>query len=155
MELKGYDLPKNVRTTFNECLKRNIKGILCLDFALGYHGLSTFSYMEFPCYFMALPNTTEKYISSNISYQLVSKLDMRNIIKIKDGIFVTNPERTLCDMIKYDRHEYHLLEALDAVYQDDVDSVDKSLLESLVDEYNIRERFEELKEESKHIWEEG
>lgn len=153
--LEGYKtLEEHLKgiITFQDCLDNNIEGILCLDFALGYHGLSTFNHYDFPIYFTS---NTEVNKESNISYQVVEEVDFSHCTELKRGIYVTNPERTICDMIKYDMHEFHLLEAIDRVYNwEGKCGVDKYLLSKLVDEYGIRERFEVLKEESNYIYDE-
>jgi len=92
------------------------------------------------------------FISSAISYFFVETVDYSETIFIDNGVYVTSPERTICDMILYDRHEYHLLEAIDDVYNTNQQVVNIEKLESMVDAYGIRERFDELKAESEDIW---
>jgi len=109
-------------------------------------------YNDFPCYYVESKTMAGNFISSAISYFFVETVDYSETIFIDNGVYVTSPERTICDMILYDRHEYHLLEAIDDVYNTNQQVVNIEKLESMVDAYGIRERFDELKAESEDIW---
>lgn len=87
---------------------------------------------------------------------LISSIDMSYIKEIADGLYVTRPERTICDLIKYKRHEFFILEALDEIYNFETtpECVDLQLLDKLVDEYGIRAEFDKLRQDSETFFDE-
>ena len=60
-----------------------------------------------------------------------------SIVKLSDPLSVTDKEQTVCDMIRYNRHEFHLFETVLNAYEGDVDI---ARLEILAKNYNILDK---------------
>lgn len=136
------------KANLNSCIKLGIESPLSLEAALGYYGLSRFSWSEFPQFMQTWSRDYVKIMNAgyfvlftpfNISSELIESDKM--------PIRVTAPERTICDCIYYNVGEESVIEALDDLYNWESSVIDENKLEHLVDEYSIRDKFESLKKE--------
>lgn len=144
------------RFTLTDCIDLKMKGLLCLECALGYCGLSSFNFELNPMFFVQSSTDNNVFLDAVFGCFLVNSIDMSYTKEIADGLFVTRPERTICDLIKYNRHEFFILEALDEIYnyEKTPDYVDLQLLDKLVDEYGIRAEFDKLRQDSETFFDE-
>ncbi len=137
------------RLTIDNYGKLSKDNVLCLDCALGYWGLSTFNWRENLIVYAAVPQWANTMFHTFIDFWCVDKIDKTDCTIINDNFMVTNPERTICEMIKYDQHTFHLYEAIDYAYNwpgDDTVNVEK--LERMAKEQSIFSRLMEMKEEA-------
>lgn len=144
------------RFTLTDCIDLKIRGLLCFECALGYCGLSSFNFELNPMFFVQSSTDNNVFLDAVYGCFLVNFIDMSYTKEIADGLYVTRPERTICDLIKYNRHEFFILEALDEIYNYEKapDYVDLQLLDKLVDEYGIRDKFEQLRKDSETFFDE-
>lgn len=144
------------KLTITDCIQQGFKGVICFEAALGYFGITSFDAETNPMFFVEGKDNVGKFISSLFSFMIVDKVDMSYVKEIADGLYVTRPERTVCDLIKYDRHEFFILEALDEIYnfESAPDCIDLQLLDKLVDEYGIRAEFDKLRQDSETFFDE-
>lgn len=129
---------------------------LCLEAAAGYNGLSTYNWYEEPMVFYETDDEDD-YNEGLIKMYHCKKITHDNCVYDTElQLWITNKERTICDMIKYDRDLFHLLESIDDYYtyepRTDESSLDR--LHTLAKEYGVYERLQELREESKYIYDE-
>lgn len=142
--------------TITDCIQQGFKGVICFESALGYFGLTSFDAETNPIFFVKGTTDIGKFVPSLVSFMIVDKVDYSYTKEIAKGLFVTRPERTICDLIKYKRHEFFILEALDEIYnfESTPECVDLQLLDKLVDEYGIRAEFDKLRQDSETFFDE-
>lgn len=136
-----------VKRTLQDCIKDRMLGMLCMECALGYLNLCTFSYNASPMYYVEMEGMSG-CVTDYITFLFVSKIDWKGSKEISEGIYVPSKERAVCDMIKYDGIEFHILEAIDWIYLSNfaggVD-VDKDLLEYMAKEEGIYNKLVKFK----------
>lgn len=145
----GYGLAgKHIdRETYADLVKENRKSVLCLECASGYHGISTFSYYE---NLMLLEETKDKskvYKKENdgsIKHCWVDKIDYSHCINITGDIYVTDIPLTVCQMILFDCHEFHMYEAIDGLYTYHKDIVEET--ERMAKDFGILDKLLEYRE---------
>lgn len=105
---------------------KSLKGIICKETASGILELSTFPPFPVLIYneFIDLTTSHFRFIKTNRTFN--------NIIKLDDGLFVTNKEQTIIDMLEDGEHRI-LMESLDTYLS--TESMDK--LESLANEQGL------------------
>lgn len=132
--------------TFYNYRFRGYTNQLCLDAALGYWGLSSFDWVENLVIFKEAPNLVGDIWDDEFRTVFVKNLDETECTRINEYFTVTNPERTICDMITYEQHEFHLCEALDMVYNwHDKSIVNIEKLEQMAKQRGIYEELQRLK----------
>ncbi len=135
--LKAYDYP----------------GLLGVESATEYWGLSTFYGIKPIFLFQDNSQNNEGYESSiAINLLFVPNVNTTNVVYLSEHLSVTDPEQTVCDMVRYQRHEFHLFETLLNAYEGDVDI---ERLETLADQYGILERIRTLYQEALLVEGEG
>lgn len=99
----------------------NLKGIICREYASNILKLSTF-----PDSFVTIESdkVLKDYNLSFAEIVKVNNLDLSYTYEIKDGLYLTNEERTIVDMIKYDS-EGKLIEQSLETYLQKVTNFDK------------------------------
>lgn len=132
-------------------IESDYSGLLGVESATAYWGLSTFS----PDISILLLNddslSDEGYeCESSLCFLAVPKVNDTNVIKLSPHFCVTDREQTICDMIRYKRHEFHLYETILSAYDDN--EVDIERLESLAKNYNILDRLKSLYVEACEIY---
>ena len=83
---------------------------------------------------------------------LFRSVNTKNIVSLSRHLSVTDPEQTVCDMVRYNRHEFHLYETLLNAYEGDVDI---ERLEQLAKQYDILDKMKQLYEEALTVENEG
>lgn len=71
---------------------------------------------------------------------LRNKTGDEDIEQSSDGLFYTTPERTICDMINYDRREDLIIEALDDYLSEPERFKGKEYLLEIAEKYNVKEK---------------
>ena len=136
-----------------ECEPLGYWGILCTEAASGYWGLSSYDHETFPILFAYIKDIEVRLVQNSVSFLCIpDRLDYRHTKKISEHIYVTDKERTICDMIKYDCQEFHLLESVFYYYNFGEDA-DK--LEQLAKEYGIYDRLLELRAKAEEVYSSG
>lgn len=107
-----------------------ISGILCLQSASWYNGLSVFPSVPLMVY-----SECDIKIETQFLYIYpVEKFDYRYTIKIRDSLYVTNPARTVIDLILQDGEEQFIFESL----EDYLNEYSVQELYEVADVYNAR-----------------
>lgn len=139
-----------------DCSKIGIRGVLGLEAAAGYWGMSTFDYLDFPIFLFEADKVID--LRDNISFVGIPR-DLSNSCNVDiseqfgEGLFVTNKLQTICDMIICDCDLFHLLETIDDFYTFESDS-SISELEKLAEQQGVLHRLKELYEMSLDSFEE-
>jgi hypothetical protein len=123
-----------------------LKGVLGIEWAAGYWGLATFSTTNpiFICEF-PLMNDDYYYVHGAVSDMYVKKYEPLGLVDLKDGLYVTDKEQTVCDMLRYDRHEFHLYEVMVSV---DEGLVDRDKLNHMLRYYGLEEKFNQVMQDA-------
>lgn len=114
---------------------KNEEILLCRETAAAFMGLS--NGWGIPCKFY----TTNKDIINSTYIQgiPVDKINMDNVWG-SDGIYCTNKERTICELIKFDCDIQAILESMSNYYYENDECFTDALL-SMVKQYDIEEQF--------------
>lgn len=144
---KNLSIGKRFDVDIYMLIKSNASGIIGVEAATAYWGLSTFPY-DIPIFLFnddTLDNEGHEERFSSI-YLFVPNVNMENTVRLSDTLCVTDREQTVCDMVRYNRHEFHLFETvMDALEDKRTDLVK---LEKLARQYGIWERINEIYEEA-------
>lgn len=142
----GYDL--------NSLIELNtVKGLVGVETATGYWGLSTFNTCRVILLFEDNELDNSGYFSdSSLCALYVPNINTENTVKLNDNLYITDKEQTVIDMIRYNRHEFHLYETIQSVF--DYGDIDMNKLIRLAEQYNIKDRLFELKELAEEAYEE-
>lgn len=112
------------------------KIILAFENAATYNGLSTYSGDPITCYSLEDVTPFESYLLC--MYKNETKDPFEDCIKLPNDLWATNEERTICEMIKYNRSEEWIFEAL---YNYDKDF---NYLRRFAEKYNVRDKLEKF-----------
>lgn len=128
----------------NKVVLDNIsEGILCCEYASSILGLSTF-----PKNLITYFKDIHKDVSTQYFYVYrQDPLDYRYTIKIRDGLYITNYERTICDLIS-NECEYKLIEQSIEVYGLEFESFDE--LFKVAEEYKVLDKLKTIIEEMEY-----
>lgn len=104
------------KASFSDLQKSSEHSVICLECASGYLGLTTFN-----CYdnIMLLLETDAKdrqfkrFDGNTLEYCTVDKIDYEHCTKINNNLYVTDIPLTICQMLQFRCHEFHLYEAID------------------------------------------
>lgn len=135
------------RMTIDDLIRIGKREVLCLECAASYHGLSTFSGYDT---LKLLVETSEKrYHYKRIfkgvpSFYGIDKIDYSHCKKISDTVYVTDVPLTICQMIQFDCHEFHMFEAIDDLYSYYPDWVVET--EALAKSFGILDKLLEYKD---------
>lgn len=120
-----------------------VQGVLCYETALSYHSLCTY-----PPHLINIKREGRVGIRTYLlSVFAEETLNLANTIEVNKGLYVTDVSRTICEMIKDDRDEHHLMEALYELqdsYPEDLDDMAK--------QYGVYEKLCALKEEAEEYF---
>lgn len=114
MEQSNRGMGRPVAFGIDYLKRTKTKSVICLEAASAYWGMCSYS-PDIPI--------------------LLMPSDSGNRVK------VTDRERTVCDMIRYNRHEFHLYETVMSAFEDG--EVDMEKLIKLARKYNIEEKLYE------------
>ena len=116
--------------------------ILCRESAAGFLGIS--NGWGIPCVFYTSDNDI---INSKYTQGIkVGELDYSNTLEI-EGITVTNEERTICELIRYECDVQEILESMSNHYFKNGEKFSDKLI-NMVREYEIEEEFEGFKQDA-------
>lgn len=124
----------SIQNIVNTVLK-NEKILLCRETAAAFMGLS--NGWGIPCMFY----TINKGIinSTYIQSIQVDEINMDNTWE-SNGVYCTNKERTICELIKFDCDIQAILESMSNYYYENDESFTDTLL-NMVKQYDIEEQF--------------
>lgn len=134
-------------------IRYDYPGIIGVEAATAYWGLSTFN-PGMPIFLMNDDNASPNglFVESSLSMFFVPNVNMNNLLKLSDNLRITDPEQTVCDMVRYNRHEFHLFETLINAYSG---MVEIRRLQRLAEQYNIQDKMQRLYKEALEVEEEG
>lgn len=132
--------------SINALIRYDWNGLLGVESATEYWGLSTFYGVSPIFLFNDNSQDMSGYQSSfGISILAVPHVNKKNVVQLSEHLFVTDKEQTVCDMVRYNRHEFHLFETLLEAYNG---LVDIERMESLAKKYGILRRMRSLHKEA-------
>lgn len=143
-----------VMTIYN-LIKSKQKAVLCLECASGYHGISTFSYEDNLMILVETDDIESMYKCfgrDNISFYGIDKIDYSHCIPISETVYVTDIPLTICQMIQFDCHEFHMFEAIDDLYTFHGDLVKET--EELAKSFGILDKLLKYRELAEQAYEE-
>jgi hypothetical protein len=86
--------------------------ILCLESASAYHDLTT--YCDTPLTLYNIKSDMYLKTAHIVQYPKPQNIDiLEDCAEVRKGFWVTGKERTICEMIKNDREEFFIYEALE------------------------------------------
>lgn len=124
-------------------IRADYPAILGLECATSYWGLSTFP-PNIPITMFPLPGADPEgeFQHGGISMFFIPYEDKLSLVNITEHLQVTDREQTICDMIRFHRHEFHLYETVLSAYDDP--DVDVKRLECMAEGYGILEELHRL-----------
>lgn len=147
MEHSDINMGKPLIHDIEYLIETNTEGIIGLEAATAYWGLSTFNPNIPILMIVDLCSKDNGYYCELGAIKMFFAPDINtdNIVKLSDTLSVTDKEQTVCDMIRYNRHEFHLFETVLNAYEGEVD-IDR--LERLAKNYNILDKLHEIYNEA-------
>lgn len=91
-------------------------------------------------------------IESSLPFFYTPNVNQENVVYLSKNLRVTDKEQTVCDMVRYNRHEFHLFETLLSAY-DGMVNIER--LENLAKQYGILDKMRRLYEEALETEDEG
>lgn len=153
MECSINKMGMAIKNDVYSLIRYDYNGIIGVEAATAYWGLSTFN-PAMPIFLVDDANASQDglFVESSLSMFFVPNVNMNNLVELSDHLRITDPEQTVCDMVRYNRHEFHLFETLISAYSG---MVDIKRLRRLAEQYNIGDEMQKLYEEALEVEEEG
>lgn len=153
MEYANSAVGETIKNDVYSLIQYDYPGIIGVEAAASYWGLSTFN-PAIPIFLVNDDNadSTGLFVESALSMLYVPNVNTDNLIQLSEHLRITDPEQTVCDMVRYGRHDFHLFETLLNAYDGDVDI---ERLERLAEYYNILDKMRELYKSALETEEEG
>lgn len=151
-----YSTSKMVQAISNdvyELIEWNYPGIIGIESATSYWGLSTYNPSN--CIIMINDNSAGDsgiLVESSLPFFYAPNINQENVVYLSKNLRVTDKEQTVCDMVRYNRHEFHLFETLINAYDG---MVDIERLETLARQYDILDKMRDLYNEALLTEDEG
>ena len=143
------------RMTIDNLTQIGKREVLCLECAASYHGLSTFSGYDSLKILVGINSKEYQYkriLKGNISFYGIDKIDYSHCIPISETVYVTDIPLTICQMIQFDCHEFHMFEAIDDLYTFHGDLVKET--EELAKSFGILDKLLKYRELAEQAYEE-
>lgn len=139
MEPRRTAMGEELDNTIPALISYDYPGLLGVESATQYWGLTSF-YSRPPI--LLFEDNSQDYNGYSwdyaINFLFVPNVNYENTIHLSEHLLVTDREQTVCDMIRYNRHTFHLYEAVLSAYEDG--RVDIKRLEWLAEEYRILDK---------------
>ena len=132
-----------VSYTIQDMIDADKRGLLGLECASAYWGMSTFRW-DMPIFLIKSDCEEPIDVPAQISFFFANDICFDNSVKLSDKLSIIDREQTVCDMIRYDRQEFHLYETILSAFEDDEVDIDK--LNRLAKKFGIYDRLYKLKE---------
>jgi hypothetical protein len=136
-------LDGSLNTSLNVLKDTSTEGIVGVESATAWWGLSSFD--PDITIFLFEDNTKNNsgyYFHGGLDFLFVPDVNFDNVVYLTDKLCVTDREQTICDMIRYNRHEFHLYETVISAFDDKEINMDKLL--NLAEHYGIKDKLFEL-----------
>lgn len=143
------------RMSIDNLMQIGKKEVLCLECAAYHHGLTSFSGYDALKILVETNNKEYMYkriIKDNISFYGIDKIDYSHCIPISETVYVTDIPLTICQMIQFDCHEFHMFEAIDDLYTFHSNLVNET--EELAKNFGILDKLLKYKELAEQAYEE-
>lgn len=155
MECSEIMLGSAIDNNVYDLIAWDYPGIIGIESATAYWGLSTYTTSR--CIILFNNDDLDAsgfFVNSSMPMFFAPDINEENVVYLSKSLRVTDREQTVCDMVRYERHEYHLFETLINAYDGDVDV---KRMERLAKQYNILDKMRELYHEALLIdeYEEG
>lgn len=143
-----------IDTRIINLVRMNQDSLVGLESATGYWGLSTYcSTMPHYLYKLDIENGYKEVDLPTAVYLFSSSVNLENVVYLSEKFRITDMEQTICDMIRFDRQEFHLFETVISAFEDS--RVNKERLNTLAEEYGIRDRLNKIYIEAIRYEDEG
>jgi len=122
-------------------------GLIGVETASGHWGLPTFSPDFTIVMFSDDTLSNDGYeVDCGINTLFVPNVNTENIVYLSEHLRITDPEQTVVDMVRYNRHEFHLYETLISAIDDEQVNVER--LNALAKQYGVYEKMYKQLEEA-------
>ena len=143
----GFLLNGQLNTGIYALRDGDYNALVGVETATGYWGLSTFD----PDHSIILFNDNDSdnsgyEVSLGLSTLFVPNVNTKNVVYLSEHLRVTDKEQTVVDMVRYNRHEFHLYETLISAIDDE--QVNISRLNELAKQYGVYEKMYEQLEDA-------
>lgn len=122
-------------------------GTIALESAASFYDLCTFS----NDYLIFLTDNNLTINKNQFIRFYPNKLGNSDIVKFNDRLTITTPDRTVCEMIAYDRRDDFIIEALECYIFDTRDDLTLESLYECAKKYNVYEQLLPLVEIAKEM----
>ena len=147
MESSGIKMGTGIDNSINSLIKYDYNALIGVETATGYWGLSSF-YSPRPITLISdnrLDNNGYE-AEGAINMLFVPDVNLENIVNLSEHLRITDLEQTVVDMVRYNRHEFHLYETLISAIDDKMADLDR--LEKLARQYNVWDKMQMLLKEA-------
>lgn len=153
MEYSTSKMVQAINNDVNELIEWNYPGVIGIESASSYWGLSTYNPSN--CIIMINDNSAGDsgiLVESSLPFFYAPNINQENVVYLSENLRITNKEQTVCDMVRYKRHEFHLFETLLSAYDG---MVDIERMENIAREYNILNNMRDLYNQARLTEDEG
>ena len=122
MEYTTSKMAEALNNNVYELIEWDYPGIIGVESATSYWGLSTYNPSN--CIIMVSDNNAGDsgiLVESSLPFFYAPNINQDNVVYLSKHLRVTDKEQTVCDMVRYNRHEFHLFETLINAYDNMVD----------------------------------
>lgn len=143
MESPRIKMGTELNNSINSLIRYDYEALLGVETATEYWGLSTF-YSPRPITLIR-DNTlnNDGYETENaINILFVPNVNTENVVYLSEHLRVTDLEQTVVDMVRYNRHEFHLYETLISAIDEHM--ADEERLEKIARQYGVYDKMQEL-----------
>ena len=138
---------KQLDNSINSLIEYNYDALIGVETATGYWSLSSFYSPRPIILFNDNSINNDGYETEDaMNILFVPNVNTENIVYLSEKLRITDLEQTVVDMVRYNRHEFHLYETLISAIDDKMADLDR--LEKLAKEYSVYDKMMKLYDEA-------
>lgn len=126
-------MDRTVTNSVKHLIENDVNAIIGLESATEYWNLSTFI-SDKPIIIFTENNAEQ----DNIITERLDNVNTENVVYLSKHLRVTDLEQTVIDMVRYNRHEFHLYETLISAIHEKMANIDR--LNELAKQYGVYEK---------------
>ena len=126
-------MDRTVTNSVKHLIENDVNVIIGLESATEYWNLSTFI-SDKPIIIFTENNAEQ----DNIIAERLDNTNTENVVYLSKHLRVTDLEQTVIDMVRYNRHEFHLYETLISAIHEKMANIDR--LNELAKQYGVYEK---------------
>lgn len=140
MEQSEWHVGTPASISINDIRETTKRAVIGLEAASAYWGMCTFSN---DMQILLIPSLCgDMYFDGQLGFMFMEDFSTDYTVDLGGGLLITSRERTVCDMIKYKRHEFHLYETVLSAFEDG--ETDIELMKKIAESYGVIEELYEI-----------